>query len=340
MACVTPFKVLVKDSQGRRRDVTTNCGYCINCLTVKQSSIEFLSKKELLSCYTSGRSASFVTLTYDNAHLPINENGFQTLRKKDLQNWIKNMRRQMDYYNEKVPFKYIYCGEYGDGSHSSSKSGVSTHRPHYHVVFFGLSPTQVSKYTRKLWKNGLCDIGSLRQGGIRYITKYLMKSHPPKDVKAMRELCGVENPFFYHSIGLGKQWILNNLDTLAENGCTYNINGKINLLPKYVVQYVALQKNISPKLIYRNYFMKSDEFRLAHIEKKTFPQFQMDKSLNHYASQKVYFRQNGIPFDDVLSKYYKAFSVKNFHDRTPTLSPQVLASHALDMQLYGDVVPF
>ena len=40
--------------------------------------IEFLTNKELNTVYRSGRSASFVTLTYDDNHLPYNDNGFNS----------------------------------------------------------------------------------------------------------------------------------------------------------------------------------------------------------------------------------------------------------------------
>ena len=67
-------------------------------------------------------SAYFVTLTYDNNHVPISEHGFPTLCKRDFQLFMKRLR-----FNTGVKIKYYVAGEYGS----------TNHRPHYHAVIFG-----------------------------------------------------------------------------------------------------------------------------------------------------------------------------------------------------------
>lgn len=333
MGCINPIQMQIKDKMNRRRNIEISCGHCLNCLIKKQSQIEFLSKKELLETYKKGLSASFVTLTYDDNHLPINEKGFLTLKRKDVQNFIKNMRRQMEYHNCIIPFKYIYCGEYGDGTHSTTKTGVSTCRPHYHLVFFGLGPETIKKYTRKLWKNGLCDIGCLSAGGIRYLCKYMTKSTPDKNVKKLREIANVQNPFFYHSIGLGKDWILKNMDKIVEDEFTFNLNGKRYLFPKYVIQFVAVHKNINYLPYVRKFIIKSENYQRAISKNIKFSVYDYETSFLRYKEKVANLKANGKPIDDfTLSKAF--VRPKHSWDRIPHI--EKLA----DLALYGDVVPF
>lgn len=62
---------------------------------------------------------SFITLTYDNKHLPKNN----TLIKRDLQLFFKRLRKNI----HPLKIKYFACGEYGD----------EKERPHYHAIIFG-----------------------------------------------------------------------------------------------------------------------------------------------------------------------------------------------------------
>lgn len=315
MSCIQPREMKIKTKYLGYKTIKIDCRHCMNCMIKRQSTIEFLAKKELLNNYLNGKSASFVTLTYDDDHLPVNEYGFNTLNRKDVQKFIKNMRRQMEYYHEKIDFKVIYNGEYGDGSHSSSKSGVSTCRPHYHLIFIGLSPEQIKKYTRKLWKFGLCDIGPLGAGGISYVCKYMTKALPTPDVKQFREKCKVQNPFLYHSVGLGKEWIDQNLEKIVQDGFTFNINNKIQLFPKPIIDYVAFHTNTNPKPYILDYYNKQvlPEIRASD---KSFSEYDYEKS---YIKEKLYvnsLRQQNKPVVDVtLSKSYA--KPWHYHDRTP-----------------------
>lgn len=304
MSCINPLELQIKDSFGHRLNIKTDCRHCLNCMIKRTMQIEFLTNKELNTVYRSGRSAAFVTLTYDDNHLPYNENGFLTLRRDHIRNWFKNIRRQMDYYNEKISFKVLYCGEYGDGSHSSSRSGASTHRPHYHVVFLGLGPEQVKKYTRKLWKFGLCDIGPLSSGGVRYLCKYMTKSMPDKDIKNLREIAKVENPFFFHSIGIGKQWIMENLDKIVEDEFTFNLFGKKQLYPSYIMKYVSYKTNTDYRPFVKKYLMEN-ELNNSRARNITFSQYDFEKSYVKYIQLVQSLRSRNKPVNDItLSKHW------------------------------------
>lgn len=303
MACVNPITIRTR-GRGVKRNYQVPCGHCLNCLIKKESQIEFLAKKELLYNYLDGKSASFVTLTYDDNHIPRNELGFVSLRRSDLQKFIKNMRRQMEYYHADNPFKYLYCGEYGDGSHSTSKTGVSTCRPHYHIVFIGLGPEQVKKYTRKLWKHGLCDIGPLGQGGIRYLCKYMTKSCPDKDVKEFRNACNVQNPFFYHSIGLGKKWIIDNMQKIVEDNFTFKLTGKKYLFPKYVMQFVSLHTGVDYRRKVTEFIHKEIK-PIADVHKIEVNQYMFEESFIKYRYKVASLRSQNKPINDItMNKAY------------------------------------
>lgn len=334
MSCISPISLRIKNKFGYIQNIEVPCGHCLNCMIKKQSQIEFLAKKELLENYKKGLSASFVTLTYDDNHIPMNEEGFVTLRREDVQKFMKRLRRNMEYHKTKKPFKVLYCGEYGDGSHSTNKSGVSTCRPHYHLVFIGLSPEEVKYYTRKFWRFGLCDIGPLGAGGIRYLCKYMTKAIPDKDVKILRSVAGVQNPFFYHSVGLGKEWIDKHLDTIVENNFCYNVNGKITPYPKYVCIYVMKHTGTNYVTSIRT-FLAENVLPVAKGSGMNLKDFTIENSLISYKYKVAGLRSQGKPVNDItLSK--KWVKPKSFHDRPLSFDYDFV----LDIAKYGDVVPF
>lgn len=105
------------------------CGHCIGCRMDK--SKEWANRCLLELQYH--KSAYFLTLTYDEQHVPISyyphpETGEAqpslTLRKKDFQAFMKRLRKRIE--PQKV--RYFAAGEYGD----------QTQRPHYHAIVFGL----------------------------------------------------------------------------------------------------------------------------------------------------------------------------------------------------------
>lgn len=336
MACINPLEFKVKDFIGQYKNITVPCGHCLNCMIKKQSQIEFLAKKELIDNYQAGKSASFVTLTYDDNHLPLNENGFSTLKREDVQLFLKRMRRNMDYHHRKKDFKVLYCGEYGDGSHSTSKTGISTCRPHYHIIFIGLSPTDVSFYTKKLWKFGICDIGPLGAGGIRYIIKYMTKCTPDKDVKQLREVADVQSPFFYHSIGMAKNWINRNLSNIVDSGFCFNINGKITPYPKYICQYVSNHTGVDYRPFMLEY-IKNHELPLSKAKNMNYFDYNIEKSVISYKYKIAALRSQNKPVNDLtLSKNW--IKPKSFHDRVPQYG--TLVNNAIQYAKYGDIVPF
>lgn len=97
------------------------CGRCYNCLMRRSSGWSF----RLMNTERYSSSAFFVTLTYDNDHVPLTKRGFMTLDKTHVPLFMKRLRFGQ-YGRNKGDIKYYMCGEYG---------GLS-YRPHYHIIIF------------------------------------------------------------------------------------------------------------------------------------------------------------------------------------------------------------
>ena len=113
-------------------------------------------------------TGSYLTLTYANENLPLNSN----LEPRDWTLFAKKLRAK------RGPFRFLMCGEYG--------SDRFTHRPHYHVILFGLDfPDQVfdkandqgdplftSTELGKIWTHGNHSIGNVSFDSIVYVAGY------------------------------------------------------------------------------------------------------------------------------------------------------------------------
>lgn len=218
MSCVSP--ILVKTSTGV---VKASCGRCLSCCIARQSALTFLAQKELEANYKRGQGASFITLTYDDNHVPFAEGTpYMTLQKFDLQKFFKRLRRRLEYHNFNVPIKYIYAGEYGD----------TLGRPHYHICCIGLTDYEFKTFARDCWRNGFMQIGALQSGGLRYVVKYMTKNRREREVEQFYEDVGLEKPFIQHSIRLGYDWIFNHADEIVQNDYCFGVPKR--LFPKPV----------------------------------------------------------------------------------------------------------
>ena len=81
------------------------CGKCAACLTNKRKEWTFRLNQEL---HVSS-SSFFITLTYDDEHIPVTEEGLPTFSKRDIQLFIKRLRKNT---NRKI--SYYIVSEYGE----------------------------------------------------------------------------------------------------------------------------------------------------------------------------------------------------------------------------------
>lgn len=116
----------------------------------------------------------FVTLTYDNEHLP--ETGVQ---KRDVQLFLKRLRRNTERLFGSSEIRYFCAAEYGK----------NTKRPHYHLLLWNMPEFsnyfKLKDFINKAWQKGKnTDIKYLdgryakyskADGAIGYVMKYMFK---------------------------------------------------------------------------------------------------------------------------------------------------------------------
>lgn len=122
--------------------------------------------------YCTG-TAFFVTLTYDEDHVPMEFGdddlpNFYTVSKRDVQLFFKRFRKK--YIDPVGRLRYFIVSEFGTNSY----------RPHYHALIFTDRPCTVEFMKSAIldcWSGGyILDVQTVRGAGcIRYITSYITK---------------------------------------------------------------------------------------------------------------------------------------------------------------------
>jgi len=184
MACDRP--IYVKKNKYLPTSIPVMCGKCPPCLKRRVDSWVFRLQQE----EKNWKYSHFVTLTYDTDHVPLSHNGFMTLRKKQIQDFLKRLRKLQ---NEKLV--YYIVGEYGEANH----------RPHYHGIFFNV---QSAEFYSRAWalKNkqfGHIDIAGVSGDSIAYTCKYMQK----KRRKKKHGRCDWEREFSLMSQHIGANYL-------------------------------------------------------------------------------------------------------------------------------------
>lgn len=228
MKCLKPVEVDGK---------TFNCGSCLNC------RINYTSAWTLRCLYelADWESASFITLTYDDLHLPSNYG----LVADETTRFFKRLRKYLNNESPGRKIKYYACGEYGE----------RTKRPHYHAIVFGLDSYSDSdrEILRDSWP--YCEpwmfdksrgrnsaMQPVTKDDIAYVTGYVQKKL--KGELAEKEYFdkGILPPFSRVSHGMGLNFALKNKERLVNNGYTYLGRQKIGI-PRYFCEKFGVSKS-------------------------------------------------------------------------------------------------
>lgn len=270
--CITPFQT---------RDKITNqwmalpCGKCPNCLKRRTSGWSFRLMKE----GERSESALFVTLTYDTKYVPITKNGYMTLNKRDIQTFMKRLRKLSD-----KKLKYYVCGEYGS----------IRERPHYHMIIFNADKEYIEKawsYYKAGFGNvaiGSIYIGQVNEATIGYTLKYMQKAGKiPKHRNDDRL-----KEFSLMSKGLGINYVNDNMKKWHFNDLLNRMyvpitGGKKIAMPRYYKQKIYSE---TQKLLINNHLkiIMSDEAEKAQLE--------LIKEFGEYA-EKVLVERHQTKFD-------------------------------------------
>lgn len=172
MPCFTPLRafrqagggVVFREVGDVLYGLDVPCGRCIGCRLER-------SRQWAVRCVHEAKFHTdncFITLTYDDAHLPVNN----SLEYKDFQLFMRRLRKRFG----KV--RFFMAGEYGE----------LFDRPHFHAILFGIdfpdrkfftSSGEFDVYTSEilseLWPKGYSSVADFSFETAAYVARYCTK---------------------------------------------------------------------------------------------------------------------------------------------------------------------
>lgn len=231
------------------------CGTCLGCRTSHATSWARRAQHEA----ASWQHNAFLTLTYDEEHLPPNG----ALIPEHLQGFIKRLRahhsrihtpqkkRTRKKYrglanhllsNPLGGLRYIGSGEYGE----------TYGRPHYHLLLFNIGFRDLtlvgkelyeSAFLNKLWPLGGHKIGTITGASANYVAQYTLKNVGSIAVTTDGEI--LQKPFLRVSTrpAIGTKFIIQNKNDLSQGYLV--AEGKKGPIPR---AYMKILHNLDPHL--------------------------------------------------------------------------------------------
>ena len=217
------------------------CGRCPECARDYYTQWATRGSREL----SRWDHSIFITLTYDDEHLPPNN----SLDKREVQLFIKKVKKYFGSTKEN-PIRQTYCGEYGE----------HTKRPHYHVILYNcIFPDRKKHYVSsgghqvyqsetlsRLWGNGFAEFGIATPGSIAYLYKYILKK------KTRREK---QNPLLIERDGITYEVAHEFIESSRNPGIGAHLRGSKSLhkgylsvngvrskLPKYYLEWLRVNE--------------------------------------------------------------------------------------------------
>ena len=152
----------------------------------------------------------FLTLTFDDMHIPCTFDGDYTLDKVFFQKWMKRFRQNISRNFDGRQIRFYQCGEYGS----------LYERPHHHVIVFGFDfPDKYVWYTHgavkvyrsptleKWWPYGICSIGEVNFDSACYVARYCMKKINGSQAAYVYDGIQPEYATMSNRPGIGASWL-------------------------------------------------------------------------------------------------------------------------------------
>lgn len=221
--CISPFlkKKLIRITNDDFLYDKFPCGKCYECLKLKAKQWAFRFNQEMLihNIY----KPLFITLTYDETQLLWTNNGYATLNKKDLQDFVRRLRYLEKSAGNKLKIIYYGVGEYGH----------TYERPHYHILLLNVSSdTHIeAAWSQQQVLKGIIHFGATTDASIAYTMKYLQKitvdKHNSYDDR--------QPEFAIMSKRIGENYIKDSQNIKYHQGKPYirNPGGHIMAMPRY-----------------------------------------------------------------------------------------------------------
>lgn len=197
--CYSPITVLDPRFKRMKKYISVPCGKCYQCVSKKRHQWTFRLYQQLKS---STKGCYFVTLTYDNEHIPYksvlddNDEYLYSLwcfNKHHVSDFVRSLRDRIRYKGKLQGIPKVKLKDYTNFKYfCASEYGSKTHRPHYHILFFDvdLLPSDFENIIRKNWYYGFVQVDYLNDARLWYTTKYILKqdcfSVPGLDVNSDR----------------------------------------------------------------------------------------------------------------------------------------------------------
>lgn len=203
------------------------CGKCIGCRLDYSRS---WADRCMLEAMYHDRN-SFITLTYDDDHLPdpnyiydsdgviTGQSPIHPLVKSDFQKFMKRLREHFE--DEKI--RFFACGEYGS----------INNRPHYHAILFGEdfaddrqrfrknfdgSTLYISDTLSSLWPFGFSTIGDVSWNSSAYVARYCIKKRTGQQKEVYEKLnYPPEFTLMSRRPGIAKQYYDDHRDQIYKN---------------------------------------------------------------------------------------------------------------------------
>jgi hypothetical protein len=254
MVCTNPI-TLKNPKNGKI--LTVPCGKCIMCRV--RRTTEWANRLIMESYYW--KDTSFYTFTYNEEHLPIvingkileqdeklhenryyyREGGFATLKPRDMQLFIKRLRKK------DLNVKYYYCGEYGD------QDG----RPHYHAILYGIRPYAHQMEIEEIWGKGIAQGKTFWRERAQYTAGYIQKKLYGKEgdqgyIQTVYDALGkkigqvhalnkdIIAPFSRMSKGIGLKFLEEYEDQIRRDE-KLRFDGKELNLPRYFIKKLGIE---------------------------------------------------------------------------------------------------
>lgn len=188
----------------------------------------------------------FVTLTYDDEHLPLGG----SLDRRAFPLFMKRLRKEIAKDGRTV--RYLSCGEYG----------ATYGRPHYHALLFGWDFPDKQEVLRRgkhpvfssgmlgdLWPEGFHELGSLTFESAAYVARYTLKKAGKQVRDELMALDGdtgecwpIEEEYMTMSRrpGIGRPWLERyGSDVYPDDGVV--VRGRLSKPPRYYDQWFKEQ---------------------------------------------------------------------------------------------------
>lgn len=268
------------------------CGKCVNCRL--RYSTEWANRCCLEASLYPKNYNWFITLTYSDDNLPLNELDNATLRKKDLSNFIKRLR---SYFRDNHNFngvRFYASGEYSDAL-----------RPHYHLILFNCpldlfndfkyyktskdgNELFTSEKLESLWSFGYVVIGNFSWQSSAYVARYVMKKRLGIDADFYKQFeMAPEFSIMSRRPGIARPYLEKHIDEILKSDKLVIEGGKVITIPKYF-DFLLKGYDLDKLMIYQEQRLKESERSKASILAQTnLDEFEYNEVVRTHKEQSV-----------------------------------------------------